>query len=48
MKFWMFILNLVFAAILGGIISAVNGGTKMEAVLLCMLFLIWFEIRDKE
>ena len=48
MKFWMFIFNLVLAALLGGIISAINGGTKMESVLLCMLFLIWFEVRDMD
>jgi hypothetical protein len=48
MKFWMTMFNVVIGSIMGGIIAAFNGGTKMEGILLAFMFIIWFEVRDTD
>lgn len=45
-SYWLFIINIVVAAVLGGVLSAINDGERIDAVILSMIFLVWFEVKD--
>jgi hypothetical protein len=40
--------NVVVGSLLGTIIGAFNDASKMEAIMLGFLFIIWFEVRDMD
>lgn len=47
-SFWMFIFNVVWGSILGAVIAAINDGTRMEGIIMGLLFIVWMEVRDSK
>jgi hypothetical protein len=47
-SFWLSLFNIVFGTLMGNIVMFANNGTRAEAVILSLIFIVWLDIRTNQ